>query len=229
MTKASKLIRTVKLHQEHDIDGDTSYYGVYSNHKTSEYSIDREHRLDCQVNSSLPTEALDLLERIGNYLTSLSYYNNNEDTYEAISNAQDIIAEKQEELQACDCDGRGDRLRYEYQYFNPSENYVDKFGRASDGNTPEDVRKYVRQDYKRMEDGIKGYWSFIYVYAEATVLLNGVELELRSGGIGGIESDSKESIEDAKVDTLHDLSEQLSKLGFGNRAIALVFKNLEVV
>jgi hypothetical protein len=47
------------------------------------------------------------------------------------------------EQDGCDCGERGDAERGEYRYFNGCvENYK--------GESPEDIRKYVRQDYERM-------------------------------------------------------------------------------
>src|ERR1019366_7105759 len=51
--------------------------------------------------------------------------------------------------------------RREYRYFNPSENYK--------GEPAEDIRKYVRQDYNRMEQLNAGDWCFIGIRADAEI------------------------------------------------------------
>lgn len=50
MRKNSKRILSVTIKRMIDPDHDTSCLGEYSNNKSSEYSIDRKHSLDCQVN-----------------------------------------------------------------------------------------------------------------------------------------------------------------------------------
>src|SRR6266853_6006175 len=54
----------------------------------------------------------------------------------------------------------------EFQYFNPSFNYVDETGNPKDGLTPVQVRKYVQEDYRRMENLNAGQWSYIGVIAK---------------------------------------------------------------
>jgi len=64
----------------------------------------------------------------------------------------------------CDCDEHGDRERNESRYFNPCwENYK--------GESPEDIRKYIRQDYERMERLHRGGWCYLGIRAEAEILL----------------------------------------------------------
>src|SRR6266550_3975171 len=111
-----------------------------------------------------------------------------------------------EEQEDCPCIG-DEWNRREYRYFNPSFNYVDKSGRALPENTPDEVRKYVRQDYERMESLNRGNWCFIGIRAEAEVIANvkvdgpdkwhGTVQRISSGGLYGIESDSgKEHFEE---------------------------------
>src|SRR6266853_1539084 len=66
------------------------------------------------------------------------------------------------ELAECDCGERGDMERGQYRYFNgPVENYK--------GESPADIRKYIRQDYDRMESLNRGNWCFIGIRAEAEI------------------------------------------------------------
>lgn len=131
------------------------------------------------------------------------------------------------EIRDCNCSG-GNRERNEYQYFNPSFNYVDKHGNPT-GNLPEDeVRKYTRQDYERMESLQRGNWSFIGIRAEATVQLTGdLTQHLSSGGLWGIESDSDKSyFSEVEQEQLAELREELHAAGFSKRAISAAFRDV---
>ncbi len=151
----SKRIDSVTVRRIDDQDGDTSWLGEYATSPTSDYSIDRQHSLECPVNDPIgqaqAEKALAKIESAIDYLDAQRI----EDEgfwYDVISDAEDLLIERQDVLrEPCDCDERGDRERNEYRYFNPSFNYVDKFGAALPENTPEEIVKYVRQDYERME------------------------------------------------------------------------------
>lgn len=108
----------------------------------------------------------------------------------------------------------------EYRYFDPSDNYK--------GEPDEDVRKYVRQDYERMESLNRGHWGYMGIKAEAKILVGNTAQEISSGGLWGIESDSDEGhIQSTEQEELRELREQLKALGFGTRAIAQAFKNVQ--
>ena len=129
------------------------------------------------------------------------------------------------EQEGCDCGERGDMQRNEYRYFNGNvENYK--------GESPEDIRKYVRQDYERMERLNRGDWSFVGVRADAEILLPSgdasIVQEITSGGLWGIESDSDKShFAEIEKEELFELENQLHAAGFSKRAIAAAFKNVE--
>lgn len=83
----------------------------------------------------------------------------------------------------------------------------------------DDYRKYGMQDYRRAEDYGNG-WSYVGIYAEATIEVNGREQTIRSGGCYGIESDSGEDyFAEVAADALNELAADLSALGFSRRAI----------
>src|SRR5258708_25382000 len=88
------------------------------------------------------------------YLTAVTYEPcpfSEDGIWQDVSDAQDLLIEKQDELQECDCDEHGDMGRGELRYFNGCvENYK--------GESPADIRKYVRQDYERMERLQRGDW-----------------------------------------------------------------------
>ena len=123
----------------------------------------------------------------------------------------------------CSCEGHGDRLSRELQYFNPpSENYK--------GENILDVREYCLQDYKRMESYNRQNWCFLGVRAEAEVQAetDGAIQTLTSGGLWGIESDSEKSyIEDEENNQLAELRGVLKAFGFSSRAISKAFQNIE--
>jgi hypothetical protein len=242
MKTTGKRILEVKIIRAVDTDPDTSYYGEYSQRADSEFSIDRAHALDCASQEHNHRETVDKLERVKNYIDGL--YNLNLGTFngalgdsfahreqEGLGEAADTIANAQTEVSECDCNG-GDKLRGEYQYFNPSRNYVDASGNALPGNTPEQVREYVRQDYDRMEDYNRQGWCYIGIRAEAqyqTAFGSPIQT-LTSGGLWGIESDSDKSyFAEVAGEELAQLKAELKALGFSARAISTAFKNVEEV
>ena len=128
----------------------------------------------------------------------------------------------------CDCEERGDMSGREYRYFNgPVENYK--------GESPEDIRKYILRDYKRTESLNRGDWCFIGVRADAEVTVNpgeafaeyGCVQNITSGGLWGIESSDKGTIEDEEKNQLAELKGQLKALGFSSRAIGKAFQNVQ--
>jgi hypothetical protein len=125
----------------------------------------------------------------------------------------------------------GDQGRGEFRYFNGCvENY--------EGETPENIRKYIQQDYDRAESLNRGDWCFLGIQAEAEITIcsqvkqtktyvNYAETVQRimSGGVWGVESDS--DFEDVQKHELAELRDQLLALGFSRRAIATAYKNVQ--
>jgi len=236
MTKNMKRIHKVTVKRMVDESPDTSWLGEYSNCAETDYAIDRKHSLDCPTQTyNKPVYALDLLERVMVHLRNVkdahcSTVKNRTDAEKAhdldiwtdYDDAEDICIDAGTELEECDCGERGDMTHNEYRYFNGCiENYK--------GESPEDIRNYVRQDYERMERLNAGDWYFIGIRAEAEVVLTGSVVQtISSGGLWGTESDSRrEHIESIEQEELADLSEQLHAVGFSKRAIAAASKNLE--
>jgi hypothetical protein len=253
MTKTSKRILSVTLKRILDDSPDTSYYGEYSQRPSSRFSIDRAHAESCASLETNHRKALDTLERVLSYVTTLynaefadannARYatNGDEDTNEvdALQEACDTLISLQEDVQACDCGERGDMQRNEYRYFNPSFNYVDEHGEpinagGGDTLTEDEVIKYTRQDYERMEALNAGHWCFVGVRAEAEIAIDigrsrcGALLSqtITSGGLWGIESDSERShLDEIASEQLADLKTQLLALGFSKRAVSQAFKS----
>jgi hypothetical protein len=127
--------------------------------------------------------------------------------------------------------------RNEYRFFNPSFNYVTKDDKLADGLTDEEVRKYVRQDYERMQSLNRGDWCFIGIRAEAKIGIPAGKIgrqdyiaiqEITSGGCWGYESDMQQSgFEEAENEQLAELKDQLFGLGFSKRAVSAAFKSIE--
>jgi hypothetical protein len=236
-----KRILSVKVIREVDTDPDTSYLGEYANRPDSEYSIDRAHSEDCaaQIGNPQTERAKQTLEHvqqtIGDMQNSLRGYgmSNTESAekdaeWDALEDAYNEVGELLDAVSECDCGKRGDMERNQYRYFNPSLNYIDKYGRALPENTPDEVRKYVRQDYERMENLNKGLWSFLGIRAEARTWNPETQVTQRisSGGLWGIESDG-DSFEDVEQEQLSELKTELKALGFSTRAISKAFQNVE--
>jgi len=227
--KNSKRIHAVTIKRMTDTDPDTSYLGEYSDRAKTDYAIDRAHSLDCQINKP-STEGLEMLSRVMHYLTAVTYEPcpfSEDDIWQDVSDAQDLLIGKQDELQECDCDERGDMGRGELRYFNGCvENYK--------GESPEKIREYVIRDYERMERLQRGDWCFVGIQAEAeiTIAVSGrdahVTQTITSGGLWNIESSSDasffKSVEDEELSTLR---EQLRALGFSARAVSAAVKNAQ--
>lgn len=217
-----KRILSVMVTHHVDTDPDTSWLGEYSQKQTSEYSIDRGHTLDCASVQPTNKEAIDKLERIIFYIDN--------DTEEGIS-ATDQLVELQEQITECDCRRQGKPPHHEFRYFNPSFNYVDAQGKALPENTPEEIRKYVAEDYARMESFNSGNWRFLGITAEARVQVGSdVVQKITSGGLWGIESDcGAKEIEAEEQNQLADLKTKLRALGFSTRAIHKAYQTVEKV
>lgn len=225
--RSPRRIHGITIKRMVDESPDTSWLGEYSNKPSSEYSIDRAHDLDCIANTgyaSKYTKCRNCTLRQAQHETVW---------FETVPQLRCFVAEDMHDEQEtftpveCDC-GRGDWHGREYRYFNPSFNYVDKHGHALKENTPEDVRKYVRQGYERMESLNRGDWHFIGIRAEAEYTIDGTVLqELPSGGLWGIESDSSaDYFADVEKEELADLRAQLAGIGFSKRAITTAFRDI---
>lgn len=251
--KQSKRILSVTIRKMVDDSPDTSWLGEYSNSAETEYAIDRKHSLDCAINtgkvSEIPDTQIALYECgqcdcyhpwswDGDCRDDANRFGSPEDYAERMGidetcvivySAQD--REDADEGKLCDCGEHSDMERNEYRYFNgPVENYK--------GESPEDIRKYILQDYKRMESLNRGDWCFIGIRADAEVWLGsqsesasnyiGPTQTITSGGLWGIESDSDDSyIADEEKDQLSELKDQLRALGFSTRAISEAFQNVQ--
>ena len=75
------------------------------------------------------------------------------------------------------------------------------------------ARRYVSQDYERMEAGLHGQWWPEFVYAVARVSVSGTVQTIRSGGIGGVESDAGEYRTEIAREELDALRETLREMG----------------
>jgi len=233
MSKNSKRILSVTVKRMIDTDPDTSWLGEYSDRQKSEFAIDRAHSEDCILQDHIQCEKLthiaDAIESDRPICEDHPQFVDNTCPICLEESAYTAALEQVRELAECDCSRGGHWNRREYRYFNSSFNYVTKDGKPADGLTPEDVRKYVRQDYERMESLNAGYWGFIGIRADAKVQLTGdLTQKITSGGLWGIESDSDDGhLEETEKEELSDLKTQLLALGFSKRAISTAFKNVE--
>lgn len=212
--RTSKRIHSITVKRMIDSSPDTSWLGEYSNLSDSEYSIDRKHSLDCPQNTP-NIEAYRTLESAVRYLSAQLQS-------DGVSEGIAILVQSMDEVDECTCDERGDIARNEFRYFNgPLENYK--------GESPEDIRKYVRQDYERMESLNRGDWCFIGIRAEAEIQLTGGTVQrISSGGLWGVESDSEASyFSETEQDELSQLRAELEAIGFSKRTISAAFRNVE--
>jgi hypothetical protein len=255
--KNSKRILSVTIKRMIDDSPDTSWLGEYSNRPTSEYSIDRAHTEDCASQTYNPQtiEAKRILEHVQQTIGELQsaipqdvphdqncarrIVSASECTcsaseraieWDALEDAYNEIGELLDGVSDCDCDEYGDMDRNEYRYFNPSFNYIDKDGHALPENTPDEVRKYVAQDYERMESANRGDFCYLVVGAEARIQTHpsGPTQKISAGWVGGIESDQPQSEFDSlESECLADLKSELKAIGFSSRAISQAFKTIQ--
>ena len=234
--KANRIL-SVTVKRMCDESPDTSWLGEYSDHATSDFSIDRAHAEDCASIVPVNPEGIRILISARAFVaeTQSRLPDAESQDWQDLEDAYYLL-DSLTETPECDCGGHGDMECNQYRYFNPSFNYVDKNGKATD--TPENVRKYTRQDYERMERLNAGDWCFIGIRAYATISLpqtpdeiqhsGWLRQEITSGGLWGIESDSDAPyLASVEADELSDLKTQLLALGFSKRAIATAFKTVE--
>jgi hypothetical protein len=234
-TRNRKRILSVTVRRMIDDSPDSSYLGEYGNSPKSDYVIDRAHSEDCQSINPRNEEGLEWLDRIqsaicdnlppdrelqvhGNF-----YLQEEMDTCDTLQECREAME--------CDCFFSGHWNNREYRYFNPNhDNYK--------GLPEEEIRKYCRQDFDRMESLNVGNWCYIGIRAEARVIVNeqiigpvashGIAQTITSGGLYGIESDSgKEHITETIQEELANLKTELLALGFSKRAISTAFKNVQ--
>lgn len=264
-----KRILSVKVIRKINENPDTSYYGEYSQTKTSDYSIDRLHTIGCPVNTgemdkpvwfstslSMTLEQAESASHSGQCdadvadlakLPEIAAQLDKLDSALLVNELKEYGAWSAEQLadheqnlhrivwlaagdisenHGCDCGENGDMLRNEYRYFNPSENYANE--------SAEDTRKYIRQDYARMQAYNNSDWHYLGIFAQAIVSIpsgaSAVQSKIRSGALWGIESDQPDSeYTDVEQEQLADLKDELLKLGFSRRAIAIAFKSVQEV
>lgn len=236
--KNSKRILSVTVKTMFDDSPDTSWLGEYSNRPESEFAIDRAHNKDCASVTPEARKAKETLEHAQQTVADmqndlLGYGLSNTESaekqaeWEAFEDAYVQLGELAEDATECDCSRGGRMDSNEYRYFNgPVENYK--------GESDEDIRKYVHQDYERMESLNRGDWSFIGIRAEASVVTpNGfgyTNQTIHSAGLWGIESDSDESyLAEIEQEQLSELRGILKEFGFSARAISVAFKNVKEV
>jgi len=83
-----------------------------------------------------------------------------------------------------------------------------------------DYKTCGKQDFARMESLNNGEWGYIGVKASARIEVSGVILEITSGGVWGIESDSGEDfIQEIEREQLSGLKGILQELGFSAEEI----------
>ncbi len=222
--KSPKRILSVTVRRMIDESPDSSWLGEYSNRPKTEYAIDRAHAEDCASLEANHFQTVEQLERIISHLNiwRMEEGNKPESTeWKPLDESIDALVSLQDEAMECDCSG-GDMGRREYRYFNGLvENYK--------GEPPENIHKYIRQDYDRMESLNRGDWCFIGMRAEAEVQTGSAVVQrITSGGLRGIESDSgREHLEETQREELAQLKDELVGLGFSRRAIATAFKNVQ--
>jgi hypothetical protein len=235
--KEKNRILSVTIRHHVDDSPDTSHLGEYSQRAENNFAIDRAIHDFVTDTDKLDRVDESLRELYDEYVDSDSTTGIGDLWTSALCDALQTVREIKEDTKNRNWSPR------EYRYFNPSFNYVDKDGNiiqnagGGDTLTPEEVRKYVREDYERMESLNRGNWSYIGITAEAKIGIPSGQTSqgvcyttqrITSGGLWGIESDSERSyIESEEKNQLADLREQLLALGFSKRAISKAFEEVK--
>src|SRR5260370_1549492 len=184
--RSGKRILSVTIRRMLDDSPDSSYLGEYGSQPKSDYAIDRAHSEDCIENDSIQK---DKLERIADAIENdRPFCNDHSEQYDCDCNdcqeekAYTEALEQIRELAECDCSSSGHWSAREYRYFNPNhENYK--------GLPEDEIRKYCRHDFDRMERLNNGSWCYIVIRAEAQIQTGSdVEQDITSGGLCGTES-----------------------------------------
>lgn len=93
----------------------------------------------------------------------------------------------------------GDWRQREYRYFNLG------------CGDPE----YLEQDYQRMKNYNQNNWCMLHCYMQANIVIGDTLQTIRSGGLGGIESDSDDSyFAEIQEEEFQELKSILLELGF---------------
>jgi hypothetical protein len=227
-----KRILSVTVKRVLDENPDASWMGEYSNKRTSDYSIDRRHSEDCDSQRDLTAKARLTIEHARGTVAEFQALEPNSDTleWEALEDAYYFLDNLADEVIECDCGGHQVSSR-ELPYFNPSFNYVDASGNLREGMTAEEVRKYVRQDYDRMEALNNGSWSFIGILAECEIeaIVDGKPYSTEiNASVFGIESDAdRDYLRTTEDEQLADVRGQLKEYGFSSRSISAAFKTVK--
>jgi acetolactate synthase regulatory subunit len=231
--KTSKRIVSVTIKRAYDENPDTSYLGEYSSKRKSEYTIERRHEQECNLNSNV-APSREMLERV---LARAEAEHNivceNHTTFtsdecwacdvEAKNQASvDLIREQIDALDECNCGGvHIDRNSFEL--FNPNfENYK--------GLPDAEVRRYCWQDYERLEGLHNQNWYFLGIVAEAEIeaIVDGKPYTTElTASVFGIESDSdRDYLKSTEDEQLADIRSQLKDYGFSSRAISQAMKSI---
>jgi hypothetical protein len=224
--RIQRKILSITVKRMFDDSPDSSWLGKYSRSAETEYAIDRAHAEDCASLTENHFAAVEKLERIITLLGKerTAEGNNPQSTeWEPLDECLDVLTGLQDQAMECDCSG-GCVERGEFRYFNGCpENYQ--------GEDPVEIRKYIRQDFDRMEAANRGDWCYLGIRVDAQVTLreeNGRSIvqDITSGGLYGIESDSEASyFKSVAADEWSELKKELGALGFSKRALAVAWKN----
>lgn len=181
--KNSKRVLSVSIKRMVDDSPDTSWLGEYSNHATSEFSIDRAHADNCASIIPVNPEGIRILISARAFVaeTQSRLPDAESQDWQDLEEAYYLL-DGLTETPKCDCDGRGDMERHECRYFNPGS--VEKFNPDAEwfAKYPAEQRKAewetamrsnAHRDYKRMESLNNGDWCFIGIRAEAEIGIGG--------------------------------------------------------
>jgi hypothetical protein len=250
--KNMKRIAKVTIKRLADESPDTSYLGEYSNAATSDFSIDREHSLDCPINTG-DTPIENKTRRVPDIAKSRCECADSKCPTACNGKCQMaasylLFRTDMEDLGGTMfCAGCGDDAYESGNYVMADDDsltepecncsggdaerneyhYFNPNHENYKGESPAAIRKYCQQDYERMESLNRGDWGYIGVRANAEIIVDGVSQDISSGGLWGIESDSDRAyLTEIDGEQLSELRDQLRALGFGTRAISAAFKNV---
>jgi hypothetical protein len=198
MTKEQKRILSVTIIHQTDSDGYTSYYGEYSDTRSSKVSVDRQHTLTCAVNCE---PGNDIGQDYGEPCDCNEGGSWNRNQYRFFNPS--------------------------FNYINKSGNPTDGMTYAEARKyTHQDYERM--EALQRGDWCFIGIKAVAEVHLTDGDSFRTTTQIIRSPGCWGIESDSgQDYITEVEQEELSNLKSELSAIGFSKRAIAAAFRNVK--
>ena len=119
------------------------------------------------------------------------------------------------------------RVKHDNDY-DADTSYLTEHLGISESMTEKEKQEAIRFDNERLRMLEDGAYSYLYIYAEAEVVIGNTVQTITSGGIGGVESDNEGAISEYDGEELDCLKDQLIALGFDEKEIDEVSRTVNI-